>query len=822
MRRSILALLVAACTAPEDDTARDTDDPYAVTPGPYAADVRWTSYGIPHIRAEDLGSAAFGMGYVFARDHACVLADQVVKVRGERSRWFGRGVDDANIDSDFGWRALGPLRDAEALWFGLPEPMQQTLMGYAAGYNRWLEEGTLPPACADAPWVRPLTHIDIATYALALGLDGSGAVWVPEIGRAQPPAGPAASRAPGSLERLHEIGNALRDPRRGSNGWAIGRDRAAGDGGMLLSNTHFPALGEKQWHELHVTVPGLLDVYGVSLMGVPVVNMGFNEHVAWTHTVSYAPRFVGYFLTLDPADPTKYLFDGTTRAMTSETHVIEVADGQGGLTEERRTLWRSHYGPILDAPLVGWSDSLAITYRDVNAQNTEMFDVWLGMNQAGGLDELVDVHRETQAAPWVYTMAAGADGRIFFGDTSRVPYLDEAALEAWQASLSGSGLPAIVANAFADFGVIGVDGSDPKFAWVEDPDAAKPGIVPWAKVPQEVRTDYAFNSNDSHWLHNVDAPLTGFSQPLYGPERTPRSARTRMNARYLSETGEGSASGPDGRFTLDELEAAAVSMRSVLVEEAKDAVVARCTQTPTVEVEGADVDLSAACAVLEAWDGRYTVDARGAVLWREFLGSGRFDVAELGGTGGGLFSVAFDPDEPVGTPRTVADAPAEAPDPVLLALADSVAALESAGWALDVRLGDVQFMPFADDTRTGLPGAGYWEGTIGIADYSGGATTTLLPRYTRGEVLQTTTERTADGYPVNNGNSWILAVSFEPTGPQARAAMVYSQSEDPASPHLHDQTALYASGQLRDVAFTEAQVAADTQEQLSLVFEAAE
>ena len=46
-------------------------DPYAVEIGPYDVDIRWTSYGIPHVLAEDYGSMGYGLGYAFARDHYC-------------------------------------------------------------------------------------------------------------------------------------------------------------------------------------------------------------------------------------------------------------------------------------------------------------------------------------------------------------------------------------------------------------------------------------------------------------------------------------------------------------------------------------------------------------------------------------------------------------------------------------------------------------------------------------------------------------------------------------------------------------------------------
>jgi acyl-homoserine-lactone acylase len=103
-----------------------------------------------------------------------------------------------------------------------------------------------------------------------------------------------------------------------SNGWAVGRDAVeGGQGGVLVANPHFPWEGELRFWEVHLTVPGELDIYGANLTGVPGIGIGFTENFAWTHTVSAGSRFTAYTLTLDPTDPTSYLVDGETVAMTS-------------------------------------------------------------------------------------------------------------------------------------------------------------------------------------------------------------------------------------------------------------------------------------------------------------------------------------------------------------------------------------------------------------------------------------------------------------------------------------------------------------------------
>src|SRR6185436_2860388 len=78
----------------------------------YEAHIRRTSYGIPHIEAKDMGSLGFGDGYAQAEDHLCSIADQVVKVRGERSRYFGAGRSDEHLNNDVAMKALNLVEDA--------------------------------------------------------------------------------------------------------------------------------------------------------------------------------------------------------------------------------------------------------------------------------------------------------------------------------------------------------------------------------------------------------------------------------------------------------------------------------------------------------------------------------------------------------------------------------------------------------------------------------------------------------------------------------------------------------------------------------------
>ena len=74
------ALLVACATSPSAPTANQDAR---------TATIQRTAHGVPHISAPDPETLAYAMAYAYAQDNVCLTANQLVTVRGERSRYFG-------------------------------------------------------------------------------------------------------------------------------------------------------------------------------------------------------------------------------------------------------------------------------------------------------------------------------------------------------------------------------------------------------------------------------------------------------------------------------------------------------------------------------------------------------------------------------------------------------------------------------------------------------------------------------------------------------------------------------------------------------------
>jgi acyl-homoserine-lactone acylase len=807
----VAALVAAACSSDDGGSSEETSTTVALEAGPkgYAAEIRRTTDGVPHIRGASLRDASFGQGWASGEDHGCTLADQVLKVTSTRARWLGPGEDDANVDSDFAWAALGIADRARAEWTEQSQEVRELITAFADGWNAQLEEvgvDGLTGWCRGAEWVRPVTPEELYLYARTITLQASGARLAQYLGSAAPPESTPADPAPAEEAALA----AAAAPPLGSNGWAIGSERSAGGGGMLVANPHFPWEGELRFWEVHLTVPGQVDAYGAQLIGLPGLAIGFTEGVAWTHTVSAGNRFTAYILDLAPGRPTSYLVDGEEVAMTSREVTVEVRGEDGTVTPVSRTLWETRYGPVLDFPGIGWGAEQTVTYRDANIDNSAFVSQYLAMLQARDLDDLRAAHERYQGVPLFNTIAVGADGSAWYADTSATPNLSPEAIEAYLDRLESDFLTKSAGQA----GAVLLDGSTTRDDWVEAEGARSPGLVPYSRQPMVERRDYLFNANDSFWLPNADHFITGDYSPLHGRQETVRSVRTRENAEVLRDVSPTGPSGDDGRFDLAELRATALLDRGYPARVLRDDVVARCRaatgaidvpEVPASDnvlgVPAATIDVAPACDVLEQWDGTYDVGARGAALWREFIG--RFE-------GNSVWAGEFDPAEPVDTPAGLAPAPADGPDPVLVNLARSVQVLGAAGVGLDAELGSVQIDGRVPDQRLPVPGGLGSDGVPNVIGYGTSMSSSGEQRPERPPVFVPRSQLSSDGtYRINQGTSFLMAVEFTDAGPRASSILTYGQTGDAGSPLFTAQVRRFAAKDWKDVRYTDAQINED-------------
>src|SRR5690554_3545626 len=289
----------------------------------FSATIERTTYGIPHITADDYAGAGYGHGYAIAEDNLCVLADAFITYRGERSQYFGADAPASlastfglppNLEADFFFRfivndeAVTRFRDDQN------QDVRDLVIGFTAGYNRYVREilddghAGRHADCRNQPWLAEISEDDLMRRLIALNLSASSANWVEEIASAQPPAVGAASlrmrsRSAPELDIDPQRFKLGRKEGIGSNTFAFGSDTTETGRSLLLANPHWYPIGIDRFYQVHMTIPGEMDISGASIMGSPMVQMGFNDHIAWAHTVSTAYRFTLFELQMVPGDP---------------------------------------------------------------------------------------------------------------------------------------------------------------------------------------------------------------------------------------------------------------------------------------------------------------------------------------------------------------------------------------------------------------------------------------------------------------------------------------------------------------------------------------
>lgn len=749
----------------------------------YEVTVRKGPYGVPHVQAKDYGALGYGEAYAAAEDHVCNIALELVKARGESSRYLGPGATQSNIALDAVIRGLDLRGQARVALDAQDDEIRSWLAGYTAGFNRYLREhgGSRNSSwCSGADWLRETTPMDLMTRMVI------AAQTLPRMSaaiagvRAPDTDMEAASLTSKALQLAALDAAALEG--MGSNGWALGSQFTENGRGMLLANPHYPWYGESRFWEKHLTIPGKLDIYGAQLLGSPGVSIGFNSALGWTHTVSASQRLVLYRLTLDPENPLRYRYGDQWLDFKARSIEIPVAGEDGNISIHEHTIYTSIHGPLLTMPGMAWDKKHAYAARDANVGNHSLLAQWKAMSEASSLDDFIEAHRRYNAMPWVNTIATSEDGRALYLDNSTVGNLSKNAEVQWRDSLKDDPL---AAQLYGGRRMLLLDGSDPGNSWIDDPNVPIAGTVPFENRPKIERKDYVFNSNDSYWLSSPREPLAGYSV-LYGPTESARSLRTRMNIRML-ENQYGDA-GDDGRFNIHEIQRALFSNRGLAAELLLPELADTC--------RSAGAELTEACSVLEAYDGSLNLDSPGAPLFREWIT--RYDRLDTVNAGK-LFDEDFDAERPAMTPSGLGEA-----ELALKSLRDAIAVLEAAKLPLNATLRDSQFAWRAGKAIPVHGGNGF-EGVANL-QMSGNPSASPISGIKATKVADSR-YLTNDGYAVVHGSSFIYTLGFNDDGPVAEALLSYSQSGNPNSRHFRDQTSLYAQKKWRQVAFREDDVA---------------
>jgi len=579
---------------------------------------------------------------------------EIVASNGQTARYFGE--EEVDVAADYVYTFFNSAEMIEdGLFQGISDHMREALVGYAAGFNQYLADtgvDNLPEDCRGEDWVRPITELDMGKVIRKLILLASTSNFTDAIMAAEPPAQSMAQLLPRESTVLH-LRNPLPDVGAiGSNGYGIGSNGSQTGAGLQLGNPHFPWRGNLRFYMQHITIPGELDVMGATITGLPIVLIGFNQNVAWSHTVSTARRFSIYEVEVVEGDPMKYHYDDEERDIEAVPITIEVLLEDGTTEERTDSIYLTHYGPVIDGGvlsdlLAGWPNfsGTLLTYRDANLTNNRAMSYWEAMDKSQSMDDLEEALKII-GNPWTNTIAADRNGEALYADVGAVPHISTEKLDDCNDSF----------------------------------------------ISEQINT-FGFPAPDQL--------LTGFSRVI-GREGVPQSLRTRQGftqaeARMNATDGKSDTPGYDLALLQDML----YSDMDIAEQMTRTDVVAICNAVSdwTAGTCGDDAtaysanptEAAATCTILADWDGLYEVGSVGSSVWREFWTRVR--------NADNLWAVPFDATDPVNTPNTLNDEDAGVVESVRCSLGGAVDRLVTAEIPLDRPWGEAQFRWNGDGTE---------------------------------------------------------------------------------------------------------------------------
>lgn len=556
-----------------------------------AAVIRRDRYGVPHILARSESAAAFAHGFAAAEDHADLMARLYLRAQGRQAEYFGTEF----VEDDFLVRQLEIRQGAERDFAKLTPLFQEILRQYAAGYNLYLSKRTNAP-----PYARPITPIDLLAHFRMVLLVDFGVV----------PPRTSFTALPGSSM------------------WALGHNKTTSGHGILLINPHLSWNGAFTLHEVHLRVAGKRDVYGVTMIGSPIVTMGFNSALGWTHTTNQVDISDVYKLVLDKANPDHYLYEGMSLPLRTENAAIHVKVGDKLKTEERKLEW-SHHGPVMRKDA-----AFAYALKTIDLDGAAYIAQWYEMGRAANYDEFQRALK-MQGLPMLNIGYADREGNVLFLYGGRVP-IRRGTLD-WRAPVPG-------------------DVSDVE--WL--------GIHPFSDMPlvHNPASGYIQNCNEPPWFASPQSGITPDRIPAYIAAGA-ISPRTQLSLRMLEERQQ---------FSLDDVVRAKFTNAMPLGERLRGEL------TDLLESQGGGPELKQAASVLRAWDTQVSPDSRGAFLFLRWW-------AAYSRAAKPLYRDPWSQERALVTPGGIGDK-----KQAMSAMDEAIRYIHDRNFDLDVRWGDVHRM----------------------------------------------------------------------------------------------------------------------------------
>ncbi|MGD9587710.1 MAG: penicillin acylase family protein [Pyrinomonadaceae bacterium] len=515
----LICVVAATCVAAEAHTAR----------------IVWDKWDVPHISGRAETDVYYGFGWAQMEAHADLILRMYGRSRAESAAYWG-GPE--NLQRDIAYRKLAIPRRAQE-WLDSQDPdMTKNVAAFVAGMNDYCarhadrldpdNKVVLPVRLTD-----PLAQLQVSYHLLVGGfaLQPQAAQW----------------------------------QSAGSNAWAVAPKRSESGTAMLMFQPHPPWANEYRFFEAHLNGGGT-NFYGITLLGLPMIAMGFNEHLGWGMTFNQADA-------MDLIEVSRrgdeYEIDGEWRKFIVSDEQVAVKNAVSQTVRVKR----SDLGMIVEE-----KEGKALILRLSGLDRPFLLAQFRDMTRSVDLGSFQKALKMLQL-PLQNIIYADKKGNIFYLYNGIIPKRPNSTHAEWSGIIPSTKPGALVRE-----------------------------YLSYEQLPKMInpRSGFISNSNNDPWTSTFPFELDPRSYPAYVADNS-FDLRSASSVRHLTSR---------PKLSFDSL----VSMQSSTHSELADRAVPELVEF--AKASGNAV-LQEAAKVLSEWDRKMEPDSKGAVLFANWYFSTR-------------------------------------------------------------------------------------------------------------------------------------------------------------------------------------------------------
>lgn len=473
-------------------------------------------YGIPHIEADNIYDGVFAQGFVEAQDRLWQMEYRRRFANGNLAEILGE--DAVGIDTTF--RTLGINRAAQIAYDNLAADSKAVVDAYAKGVNAYLANTTdLPPELAGLDyqpqeWLPTdtmaiaqlqnylvgttnggeLTRVELLTQGITperidelFPNDGEGETTILKTEDIEQQEfaveAPNAETITQTSELETQLLNDLIDlfpTIEASNNWVVSGDRTTTGKPFVAFDPHLNLENPSFWYQTEIDTPEL-GVIGASLPGIPGIQNGYNQNIAWGQTATQADT-EDFYLLQETEDGTGYIYQGEVNDYKIREETIEVKDGETVTLEVKESVYGALVSDVfgIEQPVA----NQAVGLEPVNG----LVEAFFGISQASNWEEFTS-SLETLTNPIANFVYADVEGNIGY--------------------IAPGNYPIRQPGHTGEYPVLGTG----EFDWQ--------GFIPFEDVPQlyNPESGYIVTANNRITPDNYPYAINGRFAPSYRAER---------------------------------------------------------------------------------------------------------------------------------------------------------------------------------------------------------------------------------------------------------------------------------------------------------------